>query len=450
MSDKQIIDIHCHLFNAKYAVAELVSATWNHLWGNYPHHKGPAKKRSARGVVETLEGVKEFAAWIARLLEAAAHSCEGNYLEARENFSKSLLGTNASLSVTPLMMDIYFALSDNKDEETTSGKGRRAAPLIKTFAVPQDQEKEFDTHFEDIKNLILNETQKTTKTGRRSASDAEIDTLFDSVKKELLSKPKKSRRGVDQYEGIELSPGYSRHMQDLEALSEKYPGKVFPFLAVDPRRIGILKLIDLKVNKGKGIFKGIKLYTPLGYLPTHPNLEPVFDYCVSYDIPITAHCSPGGMNNFRSKNYVISWEGNNHWEDFKEVEGEKSRYFTSPEQWLPVLNRWKSLRINFAHFGGGDQLHKDKTAWMGSIIRLIMNHPNVFTDVSYHTQEDLPEKLTRIVSENECLKTKLMFGTDFIMIMMDKGLGGLDKYFNNFQSFQENLLNDNAKHFLKL
>jgi len=69
-----------------------------------------------------------------------------------------------------------------------------------------------------------------------------------------------------------------------------------------------MKLIEMKVNKGKGIFKGIKIYPPLGYLPTHPNLAPVFDYCVQYDIPITLHCSPGGINNFRKKNYIRSWD----------------------------------------------------------------------------------------------------------------------------------------------
>ena len=116
-------------------------------------------------------------------------------------------------------------------------------------------------------------------TKRRSLPDDKLAVIFDNAKNELLATPKKIRLGVDPYEGIELSPGYKKHMLELEELSNNYPGKVFPFLAVDPRRIGIMKLIDLKVNKGIGIFKGIKIYPPLGYLPTHPNLEPVFEYC---------------------------------------------------------------------------------------------------------------------------------------------------------------------------
>jgi len=145
-------------------------------------------------------------------------------------------------------------------------------------------------------------------TKRLVVSEDKLAVIFDDAKKELLAAPRKLLKGVDPYAEIELSPGYKKHMLELEELAKKYPGKVFPFLAIDPRRMGTMKLIEMKVNKGKGIFKGIKIYPPLGYLPTHPNLAPVFDYCVQYDIPITLHCSPGGINNFRKKNYIRSWD----------------------------------------------------------------------------------------------------------------------------------------------
>jgi len=236
----------------------------------------------------------------------------------------------------------------------------------------------------------------------------------------------------------------------LEALAGKYPRQVQPFLAVDPRRIGIMKLVEMKINKGKGIFKGVKIYPPLGYLPTHPNLEPVFDYCEKYDVPITAHCSPGGMQNFRENNYVRSWAGDNHWEDFKSASGNKSRFYTAPEKWLSVLTRFPNLRINFAHFGGGDQLAANDKAWMTDIISMIRNHALVYTDISYHAKKALPGKILEVIRQNDCLRSKLMFGTDYIMIMMDKKLGGLTKYFNFYTSFTDKLLHDNAKEFLKL
>ena len=173
------------------------------------------------------------------------------------------------------------------------------------------------------------------------------------------------------------------------------PNRVFPFLAVDPRRIGIMKLIEMKVNKGKGVFKGIKMYPPLGYLPTHPNLQPIFEYCSQYDVPITLHCSEGGLQNFRSANYVKSWEGNNHLEDFQASDGNKSRYYTAPEKWLPVLSKWPDLRLNFAHFGGGDKLDSGDTGWLEAIINMIRKHPNVYADISYYAKPGLARKIFR-------------------------------------------------------
>lgn len=449
MSHRQIIDIHCHLFNARYAVTELAAATWNHLRGNYPHRQGAVKKRTARGMVETLEGVKDLAAWVARLLDVVTSGCEGNYQTSQDNFAASQLGRNASLAVVPLMMDIYFSLSDNANEETASRRGRPAAPAPEPFGIPEDLQKDFDAHFESIKNLILSEVEKTPKTKRRSA-DQTLTAIFDDARKDLLAKPPKARRGSDPYAGIELSPGFRRHMDDLEALTKKYPDKVFPFLAVDPRRIGILELVKMKVKEGKGVFRGIKIYPPLGYLPTHPNLIPVFDYCEKYDIPITFHCSPGGMNNFRGRNYAASWAGESRWEDFQASDGKKSPFYTAPEKWRPVLDRWKKLRINFAHMGGGDQLGKNKKEWMNRIIEIIKTHDNVYTDISYHATDTLPDLILKTIDDHPCLKDKLMFGTDYIMIMMDPKLGGLSGYFDHYAEFPDPLLYDNARRFLKL
>lgn len=449
MTNEQIIDVHCHLFNAQYTVMELVAATWNHLWGNYPHQKEAAKKRVERGFVETLQGAKDFAIWIARLLEIALSDCEGNYDIARECFAHSALSKSGLLVVAPLMMDIYFALDDNKDEEDIRRRGGRALAVTEPFGIMEDEKKDFDAHFNYIENLIRKEIRKSPTIKRRSSSGQALDAIFKDARQELLTTPPKASRSGD-YEGIELSPGYKKHMHDLEDLRSKYPNLVFPFLAVDPRRIGIMKLIEMKVNKGKGRFKGIKIYPPVGYLPTHPNLEPIFDYCSQYDIPITLHCSEGGMQNFRSENYVTSWEGNNHVENFKASDGKKSRYYTAPEKWLPVLKKWPDLRINFAHFGGGDKLDSGDIGWMNAIIKLLQEHPHVYTDISYYSKPGLPQKISHIINQYPILNTRLMFGTDYIMIMMDKGLGGLTKYFDRFTALNHILLSDNARNFLKI
>jgi predicted TIM-barrel fold metal-dependent hydrolase len=450
MSDKQIIDVHCHLFNVQYAVMELAAASWNHLWGNYPHSKRAEERRGARearGLLETLEGIKEFAAYIARLVEVALSDCAQNFDIAKRDFAESAL-KDSRLMVVPLMMDIYFSLDDNKDEEAAGLTGRRGESPPEVFAIPEEQKEEFENHFNDIVKLIREEVQKMPETSRRSTSGGKLEEVFNSAKEELLAPPGKGRRG-DEYDGIEISPGYKKHMHDLEELCTKYPETVFPFLAVDPRRIGIMKLIDMKVDKGKGIFKGIKLYTPLGYLPTHRNLQPVYEYCNEHDIPITFHCSHGGMNNFRKKNYVSDWDGNGHMEDFSSTGGNKSIYYTDPGKWLLVLKRWPRLRVNFAHFGGGDSFASGDNGWMESIITLLGKYENAYADISYFSKPGLAQKVAELINGNDILTRRLMFGTDYVMVMMDSNLGGLKSYFDRFSALDRSLLIDNARAFLK-
>jgi predicted TIM-barrel fold metal-dependent hydrolase len=453
MSEAKLIDIHCHLFNAKYAVMELAAASWNRLRGNYPHPKGTSlwTRKGVRGMGAPLEGVKDFAAYIARLLKATLSDCAGNYRTALQNLAESQWGENTSFIVSPLMMDIYFALDDNADEVMIKRGGRLAVPNVGEFFVSDIEREDFEAHLKKIENMIRKEYEKIQPdTKRLGRAPDQLAVIFDEVRKQLLATSPRRFRGIDSYADIELSPGYKQHMFELEELAEQYPGKIFPFLAIDPRRVGIMKLIEMKINKGKGIFKGIKLYPPLGYLPTHPNLTQVFEYCVQYDIPITLHCSPGGMKNFRKKNYIRSWQEKNHWEDFKTSKGNKSVYYTAPAKWLPVLKKWPNLRVNFAHFGGGDQLMAGNLAWMNEIIQLVKNYRLVYTDISYHADKASPSKLFEVIEKNDFLNKKVMFGTDYIMIMMDMSLGGLKNYFDHYSNLNSRLCCENARDFLKI
>jgi predicted TIM-barrel fold metal-dependent hydrolase len=468
MPKQSVIDVHCHLFNAPYAIMELAAVTWNALWGNYPHAKAKTARRKAAGVrrglgpLRAIEGAVELAAWIARLVKAGLSDVKGNHATEEEAFKKSTLFGDSPLISVPLMMDIYFALDDNGDE---AGPVRRGAKreAASSFAISSAETANFEQHLEWVKQMIRDE-MGPTKTTRRSArgtakSDA-LDTLFEEAKKDLLAMaPAQRRRGAtrkaaaDVYAGIEMSPGYKKHLRDLETLQAMAPDLVYPFLAIDPRRVGIMKLIEMKVNKGNGPFRGVKVYPPLGYLPTHPNLTPVYDYCVRYDIPITSHTSPGGLGNFRRKNYVRGSGGPNEWVDFKKANLEKSRYYADPKNWLPILNQWPTLRINLAHFGGGLQLSQGDERWM-KIIRDILKardrYPNVYADFSYYSQPGLRDTLKQLVTDTPELAGSLMFGTDFIMIMLERTLGGLSKYFDNLAGLEDRLYYENAKAFLKL
>lgn len=464
MHDREIIDVHCHFFNAQYLAMELVAITWNRLWGDYPHQKRMIREREEgrRAILPKLKDIQMFAAWIARLTEAGLADCEGSYQIELRDFADSTLGKSRPLLVAPLMMDIYYALDDNRDESGDGRRERRAAAITEPFAVPANQTSAFEKHVDYIKGLVAEEMQKLPATKRRrSTTNQTLDVLFEKTRSELIDTSARLRRGPDEYSGIELSPGYKKHMHDLEKLCEKYPGRIFPFLAVDPRRIGIMKLIEMKVNKGEGAFKGIKLYPPLGYLPSHPNLEPVFNYCALYDIPITVHCSKGGIANFERENYVRSWDGNDHWERFGDEEvdvkgsNRKGAYYAAPKHWRTVLARWPTLRVNFAHFGGSGQFlgegGQNAFEWLEDITRFVGMYPRVYTDISYFGEAGLADKISGIMAGNASLPSRIMFGTDYVLVMLRMRQGvGLTQYFEQFSGLDDRLLKDNAKDFLKL
>lgn len=57
-------------------------------------------------------------------------------------------------------------------------------------------------------------------------------------------------------------------------------------------------LKDIGTNKD---FHGVKLYPSLGFLPSHPNLIPIYEYCVANNIPITVHAAPATLKTYRTQ-----------------------------------------------------------------------------------------------------------------------------------------------------
>ena len=116
------------------------------------------------------------------------------------------------------------------------------------------------------------------------------------------------------------------------------------------------------------------------------------------------------------------------------------------------MERWPNLRINFAHFGGPEKGHEEliNRKCVYSILRTIEEYPNVYTDISFLSNSDRAAQIHDIIDNNEILNERLMFGTDFIMIMLDSSPGGLEKYFSNFSELNSKILYENAKNFLKV
>ena len=216
-------------------------------------------------------------------------------------------------------------------------------------------------------------------------------------------------------------------------------------------------------------FHGVKLYTGLGYSPTHPALfngfDSVYAYCQRKQIPITVHFSEAGFAHVQSeariegdiyyptagdiipmreysKDQIIRYE-HTYMGNTDDVIKERQLMHNHPKLWEKVLAHYPRLKINFAHFGGPDQLMsytkgEKKAYWTSMVIQLMNRYPNVYTDLSaFHypedgsdfNLEDVYEKIYKRLSWKA--KKKVMYGSDFYMLLLFRP--SLKGYVNDFR-----------------
>lgn len=252
-----------------------------------------------------------------------------------------------------------------------------------------------------------------------------------------------------------------------------YKGRIHPFVPFDPARElayqngmlnpdkepeqdGSMKLVKNAIeNKG---FIGVKLYNSLGYKPLDNKtvdekrrkkiklhkkmgydkftgdkydevLSELYKYCSDNRVPITAHCVMDGIESYPKASY-----------DFGQA------LF-----WNDVLDRYKDLHLNLAHFGWNSRLsYHDNRNWIKGICQMLINHKNLYTDVSHHRV--ISDRYgQRFKSDYEAIrrdwsnyngidgwsmiKKKLLFGIDWHVI----------KRVKNFEYFKEKYL-DVLKH----
>ena len=157
-------------------------------------------------------------------------------------------------------------------------------------------------------------------------------------------------------------------------------------------------------DQRSGIAVGFKMYPPLGYRPCDftriAHLNGYYRVCAELDIPIVAHCHPGGVHTYDEDAFlhydlrhpVPAAESNalsagrlrcyfNDAGAAYSIQGEKAenrsvqaardrrarsrRYFSdeyiSPEGWEKVLRRHPGLRLCLAHFGSANKADKKWT-----------------------------------------------------------------------------------------
>lgn len=235
--------------------------------------------------------------------------------------------------------------------------------------------------------------------------------------------------------------GYVSHKIDEqhEELAElckkpKYQGKLFPFVAVDPRRDGILGMTkNLIENEG---FKGIKIYPPLGYFPQDPRLDPVYEYAEANELPVMTHCSRGGVYTKGDIKDKIKEHPHAPMNPGRLKNKDLTDYFTDPFNYKKVFEKFPDLKMCLAHFGGDEEWEKYlddpwdpntgtewDMSWLSKIRDMLKSgdYPNLYTDISYTilSMEDSMHILN-IFMEDADLAPKIMFGTDFYMVEREK------------------------------
>jgi len=209
-----------------------------------------------------------------------------------------------------------------------------------------------------------------------------------------------------------VKKGIRAQHDELAALRDSYPANAIPFATVFPDRPGGAAEFRRCVEELG--FRGLKLYTRLGYAPDHPVLmREVYPLCVERNIPVMAHCSRGGV-------YGSGWKG------------DRGDAVTEPRAWVPVLEAFPDLRLCLAHFGGDEDWRayltdgfdpEDPKArgrnWVCQIADMLREegrYPGLYTDISY-TIFKFQEysALLRLYLEDTRIREKVLFGSDFYM-----------------------------------
>jgi predicted TIM-barrel fold metal-dependent hydrolase len=230
------------------------------------------------------------------------------------------------------------------------------------------------------------------------------------------------------------------------------------------------------ITKG-GLYVGMKMYSSQGYRPTDfkriPHLEDFFRRCEGEQIPIMTHCTPSGFYTHQ-RTFFYDLEEN---PDRQTPAGfrQRMKYFQDryvhPAAWGELLAKFPQLRLCLAHFASDpelwgklvdprkmkkkhrkelspeelqkqsveyDERHKEKKMakhlldyetvtyerntyrnWVREIVQMCAEFDNFYTDISYLPIFKTPSRdaLGPILQDNPSLINKIMFGTDWYMIL---------------------------------
>jgi predicted TIM-barrel fold metal-dependent hydrolase len=408
-------DTHCHIFTLGFALKEARNMLHDMLLGTYPWD--PPDVRDTRTlIISSQSDIKDFMMQFYELVSASFGSEEENLLFLLEKSSQAMPGF--TWRITPLMMDIFYMFAYPLDAGELAARAK-AAPSVRV------DEDEIEVVFDRTWNEILDDLKRhiiALERDERVATGGARNHFLQAIEDEReIGQAATFKAGLGRTEGFHGTAGYCFHLDNLVRLVKQHTGELFPFIAVDPRRPGIIDAVVGGDYIGSdGPFYGVKLYPRMGYHPQAAPLYPLYRYCNDRKIPITFHCGKSG---------------------FPPGTGWKHADFGNPGHFESILRDYPDLNINFAHLGSADSSHE----WAHTIIDLMNRYENAYSDLSCYTDiGDLTYVKTSLWDGNPILKSRLMFGTDFdVMYLTDQIT--MEEYFANFNEiFSE----DDLKHLM--
>lgn len=264
-------------------------------------------------------------------------------------------------------------------------------------------------------------------------------------------------------------PQQCEYMMQLAASSE---GALIGYSAFDPRRENWKEIADKSLRMG---FLGFKFYPSMGFLPIgnkdskgnideviEGRVEDFFRYCIERNVPIVAHCTPKGFQAVKNSGIKAHPK---HWEERLKQPG------------------FENLKLNLGHAGGGEQSNAGITSkgWYAEntdqwketdnfariVFELCTTYPNVYCDVSYllelYATGSKADSVRSNFERNLLAKLnttnfsqKIMFGSDWNMAqIIDETDEYLDYYLklfsrDEFSAFSDRFFWKNALDYLDL
>jgi len=379
------------------------------LCGTYPWHDPSSMALlAAKEKGNWWDDLKLLLRQLYELIHAAGGSEEENLNFLQDEAKKSFPSDH--LRIVPLMMDIFYMLGYplNKDQDVYQQKGLKMA---------QVNDNEFQERWNEILDdfkTYLQPPKMALKTTLNVEDRGNVEQALQIIEEErpvtetlrLKSLALKSTVIGGFYE----TGGFCNHMENLTDLVKKRKGELYPFVAIDPRRPGIIDtLLSGSFFSGEGRFYGVKLYPRMGFHSQCKPMDAVYQYCSDNNLPITFHCGKGGFPPSTTWKYAE---------------------FGNPLNFEPVVKKYPNLKIDFAHMGSSDP--SPAHDWANSIVRLVNENENVYSDLSCYTNPDDLISIRKFWDGNPKLRSRLMFGTDFD-VMYFTGKITMKTYYQNFK-----------------